>query len=180
MTSEGIEVRYKESKPREFKNKLLEAKATIDEDKAWRVDDTHSEEDYAQDDLYVVGDGSCVAVTPEGDIISVCKNANDSSVRGKHLIEMAVAKGGKKLDAFEGLFGFYTKLGFEPVSWTPFNREYAPHDWVSGRDKEEAVVFYRYTGMPSRWHSFDSFIHDVPPSEDYDKAEAKRNAELKG
>lgn len=77
--------------------------------------------------MHVTQGGSTVAVTPDGDIVGVCKKPDDN-VSGSDLLKMAVANGGKKLDAFSKLFYFYTKNGFEPVSWTPFDKEYAPTD----------------------------------------------------
>lgn len=162
------------AQPKEFADRLKAAKATIDPDKAWRVDDTHSVEDYKQDKLFSVGNGSCVAVTPDGDIISVCR-AYEDVVRGSQLLQLARANGGCKLDAFgKDLYRFYTKNGFEPTSWTRFDRDYAPHDWVAGRDNEEPVIFYRYTGNVTS-ESYESFIMRVAPSADYDTACETRN-----
>lgn len=99
----------------------------------------------------------------DGDIVSVCKNMN-STDRGSDLLKRAIENDGDRLDAFgPGLYSFYTKNGFEPVSWTPFNEEYAPHDWDSSRDAKEPVVFYRYTGKKTEM-SFNDFIRNIPKS----------------
>ena len=117
-----------------FHNAITRAKESNSLETRWRVD-IHSEEDYRNDKLFLSKGGSCVAVEPNGNIISVCKNQNDT-VMGKDLLKHAVKNGGDRLDAFgERLFAFYTKNGFEPVSWTPFNIEYAPDDWKTAKEK---------------------------------------------
>ena len=118
-----------------------------------------------------------MAVTKDGDIISVCKNPDDS-LRGKDLLKMAVANGGKKLDAYSGIFGFYTKCGFEPVSWCEFDEQYAPPDWVKGRDEPEPVIFYKYTGNKSQFEDANEFFAAVPTSEDYGAAQETRDGQV--
>ena len=76
---------------------------------------------------YTTPGGSTVAITPDGDIVALCRNENDS-LRGWQLIKFAVKNGGNKLDAYSGLWKFCSKNGFEPVSWTSFNEKYAPSD----------------------------------------------------
>lgn len=145
-------------------------------ERRWRVADDHTEADYAHDKLIETYGGSTVAVTPKGNIISVCRNMNDS-VRGKDLLKKAVEEGGNRLDAFgEGLYMFYTKQGFTPVSWTPFNREYAPHDWMPEYG-EEPVIFYKYTGEQTD-ESYNDFINRVKPHDSYDKAMDFRDEEM--
>ena len=147
--------------PTKFKKDFDVAKATIIKN-AWRVDDTYTVEDYKHKKLFELCGGSTVAVTDEGDIVSVCKNAVGGD-RGSDLLKIAVANGGDRLDAFgEDLYHFYTKNGFEPVSWTPFNEEYAPHDWVKGRDKPEPVIFYMYTGQTTST-SYSDFLSSISP-----------------
>ena len=88
-------------------------------EKAWRVT-VHSqqelEEEYPGAKLHITDGGSTVAVTKDGDIISVCGNPGDK-LRGKDLLKLAVENGGKKLDSYSGNHGFYVKCGFEAVSW---------------------------------------------------------------
>lgn len=131
-----------------FASAVASARSNCPEDKRWRVD-AHSEkeltEDYAGAKFHVTKKGSTVAVTADGDIISVCKNPGDN-LSGKDLMKIATENGGVKLDSFSGNHGFYTKCGFEPVSWTPFNEAYAPAGWRKGVDSPEPVVFYKYTG----------------------------------
>lgn len=146
--------------PKQFKVSFNTAKSSIPVN-AWRVDDTYTIEDYRSDKLFKLGGGSTVAIKPNGDIISVCKNAN-SNDRGSNLLKVAVANGGDRLDAFgDDLYTFYTKNGFEPVSWTPFNEEYAPHDWVKGRDNPEPVIFYKYTGSRTDV-TYEDFLKKTP------------------
>lgn len=163
--------------PVKFKRDFDVAKSTLPSGSEWRVDDTYTAKDYEHKKLFELPGGSCVAVTPEGDIVSVCKNLNGED-RGSDLLKVAIANGGDRLDAFgEGLYQFYTKNGFEPVSWTPFVEKHAPHDWVKGRDNPEPVIFYRYVGStPSI--SYSDFINGTKPcvgEDGYDQAMRIRN-----
>ena len=101
------------------------------------------------------------------------------SVRGKQLIEYAVKNGGNKLDAYEGLFGFYTKCGFEPVSWCKLDEQYAPPDWRKGEDQPENIVFYKYTGNKSQYTDVDDLFAKVEASEDYGEAKNARDKEAR-
>ena len=167
---------YISTNPKQFYESLLSAKQTLPPERRWRVADDHTEADYAHDKLIETYGGSTVAVTPKGNIISVCRNINDS-VRGKDLLKKAVEEGGNRLDAFgEGLYMFYTKQGFTPVSWTPFNSEYAPHDWMPEYG-EEPVIFYKYTGEQTD-ESYNDFINRVKPHDSYDKAMDFRDEEM--
>lgn len=160
-----------------FHSKMKTAKASLSEENRWRVD-IHDIEDYKNDKLFVSKGGSCVAVEPNGNIISVCKKQGDN-INGKDLIKYAIENGGDRLDAFgDGLYKFYTKQGFEPVSWTPFNEEYAPEGWNKNRDEPEPVIFYKYTGKVTK-EPYNEFISRVAPSNDYDTAMEVRNKELK-
>lgn len=160
-----------------FYSKMEKAKESLSEGSRWRVD-IHDVEDYKNDKLFVSKGGSCVAVEPNGNIISVCKKQGDN-INGKDLIKYAIENGGDRLDAFgDGLYSFYTKQGFEPVSWTPFNEEYAPEGWNKNRDKPEPVIFYKYTGKVTK-EPYNEFISRVAPSNDYDTAMEVRDKELK-
>lgn len=147
---------FKSQNREEFIASIKAAKASQDPRKAWRVDvhEKYKDDDgNLQDDLtyndcknYATPGGSTVSVKPDGDIISVCKNLDDVNTNPKDLMAFAVKNGGCKLDSFDGNWRFYRKCGFEPVSWTPFNKTYAPEGWQEGVDKEEPVVFFAYTG----------------------------------
>lgn len=177
--SKGNEVEFDKPEPKDFKDQLDKAKETQPDKDKWRVDNTsHSVEDYKKDNLFTTKGGSVVAVTPDGDIISVCKNTNDTGASGRSLMEFAVANGGKKLDTYDGNFGFYTKCGFEPVSWCEFNEEYAPSDWRKGVDKPEPIIFFKYTGKKEAI-TLEEFYAKVKKSADYDEAMNKRDKEVK-
>lgn len=173
LTETGNRDKLKKPKPKEFRDKLKQAKESNPPQTRWRVD-IHEEDDYADDKLFVSEGGSCVAIEPNGNIISVCRNQSDT-IRGKDLLRKAIENGGDRLDAFgEDLFDFYTRNGFEPVSYTKFNEEYAPEGWEKGRDKKEDIVFYRYTGEKTNL-SFEDFINKTEPSQDYEEAARLRD-----
>lgn len=174
-----------ESEGNDFKNSLINAKKTQAPEDAWRVDtDSHEGKDYIGNKIYTSKGGSTVAVTKDGDIVSVCTNKTDN-MYGYELLEVAVRAGGKKLDSFDGNFGFYMRNGFEPVSWTAFDKKYAPNGWKEGRDREEPVVFFKYTGKKYGKQSKDfwelkkeKFYKKVKMSKDYDEAMKKRDKEV--
>lgn len=149
-------------------------------EKAWRVT-VHSqqelEEEYPGAKLHITDGGSTVAVTKDGDIISVCGNPSDK-LRGKDLLKLAVENGGKKLDSYSGNHGFYVKCGFEAVSWCEFDEQYAPPGWVKSRDKPEPVIFYKYTGQSNQSRNEQDIFNSIPASADYDAAQAARNQSI--
>lgn len=170
--------KYNLPKPKEFHNSITAAKESNLDDKKWRVD-VHNEFDYSKDKLFTTDGGSCVAIEPTGNIVSLCKNMRGGE-RGiaKALLEKAVAEGGDRLDAFgEDLYITYTKNGFEPVSYTPFNEQYAPKGWKSEYGKEP-VIFYRYVDKAYAG-SFDDFINNCAPSASYDEAKQIRDRRIK-
>lgn len=177
----GKDVEWHKAKPEEIQKALEEAKASCRPEDAWRVDTTHSLDDYKKDDCYVIGKSS-LAVTEDGDIISVCRAAGDS-VSGKDLLKFAVDHGGVKLDSFSGNHEFYQKCGFEPVSWTPFADidGVRPGDWDRNRDAKEPVIFYRHTGKVGH-ESVADFIARVRACEGengYDEAKKIRDNLIK-
>ncbi|MCR5697757.1 MAG: hypothetical protein K6G73_12360 [Marinilabiliaceae bacterium] len=180
-TTEGkyglIELK-KETSSREFKKKLLDAKKDLSEDSRWRVDDTHAIADYRKDKKYVTKGGSTFAITPDGDIISVARPNTDKNISGGELLQLAVKKGGKKLDSFDGNYYFYVKNGFEPVSWVKFDERQAPNGWRKGRDSAEPVVFFKYTGHKTT-ETKEQFYKRVKASKDYNSALLKREKSLK-
>lgn len=149
-------------------------------EKAWRVT-VHTqqelEEEYPGAKLHITEGGSTVAVTKDGDIISVCGNPGDK-LRGKDLLKLAVENGGKKLDSYSGNHGFYVKCGFEAVSWCEFDEQYAPPGWVNGRDKPEPVIFYKYTGKSNQSLNEQDIFNSIPASADYDAAQSARNQSI--
>lgn len=158
-----------------FADKLIKAKSNVAEIKpqdAWRVTSYTADElkeEHPNAKLFTTPGGSTFAVDKGGDIISVCRNPNDKQYRGKDLIAMAVENGGTKLDSYSGNHDFYLKQGFEPVSWCVFDKQYAPSDWTPIRDKEEPIIFYRYTGKIGT-ESVEDFTNRIKASKDYDTA----------
>ena len=183
VKGDNISFRVQKNNPitaaREFKNTLAANKETIDADKRWRVDSTHRASDYKKDTLITTKAGSTVAVTRKGDIISVSRNPNDTA-RGADLLKIAVKNGGKKLDSFDGNHDFYAKNGFEAVSRTRFDEQYAPDGWVKGKHRKEDVVFYKYVGVGNVKNKTMSDVEkNIPYSADYDTAQAIRDNDLK-
>lgn len=152
-----------------FAGAVENARESCNEDIRWRVT-AHTEQElkneYPGAKLHVTKGGSTVAVATDGDIISVCKKAGDNT-RGKDLMKLAVENGGTKLDSFDGNHNFYTKCGFEPVSWTPFNKEYAPPGWKEGQHQPESVIFYKYTGKQCKVTK-EEFLSKTKPFEGED------------
>lgn len=151
---------FSNSTPQEFHDAVASAKASCDEKVRWRVD-VHDPSDYEGVNLHVTKGGSTVAVTEDGDIISVCHAAGDKT-RGWQLMKMAVENGGVKLDSFAGNHDFYMAQGFSPVSWTSFNTLYAPEGWTEGKHAKEPVIFYKYTGENTKPISVQEFLSNTP------------------
>lgn len=168
-----------------FKSFLMVAKESQPPEKAWRVDtDSHEGKDYVGKRTYVSDGGSTFSVTADGDIISVCKKADDVMM-GHELLEKAVKVGGCKLDSFSGNFAYYLRNGFEPVSWTAFDETYKPSGWIKERDRPEPVIFFKYTGKKISKQPKDfwelkeaEFYRKVKMSKNYDEAKAKRDEEV--
>lgn len=181
--SQGNRMEVKKAEPKEFKQALDAAKASNPKQDAWRVDNySHTEADYKNDALFITKKGSVIAVTPDGDIISVCaKRAGnrDAEDRGRSIMEYAVKNGGKKLDSYSGNHGFYVKCGFEPVSYCKFDEKYAPPGWRKGIDKPEPIIFYKYTGKTTTSGDYKEALKNIKISKDYESAQAKRDKEVK-
>lgn len=160
--------KLREVNSRAFRDSLHKAKRSQDDDKKWRVD-VHSERGYVRDrdKLYVTDGGSAIAVTPDGDIISVCKMDGDKAFASE-LLARAVVNGGVKLDSYSGNHDFYTKNGFEPVSWVRWDDRYAPNEWNESYDREP-IIFYRYVGHPVT-ETAEQFMARVNPSKRYTRA----------
>lgn len=159
-----------------FLRKFKAIRGTQAPEQKWKVDDTHTARDYNKEaKCWILGDkAGSVAVKKDGDIISVCSGGKTKGM-GAKLLEFAVAQGGNKLDSFDGNFGFYVKQGFEPISWTPFNREYAPKGWQE-KYGEQHVIFFKYVGkenVSKEWlgdseESLKLFYSKVKPFEGED------------
>jgi hypothetical protein len=112
--------------------------------------------DYAQMQLFVTKDGlSGVAVKPDGDIVSVFSTGG----AGRAIMELAVAAGGTKLDAFDTILpDFYSAHGFVAVSRLKWDDSQAPDGWdktVFGKfnNGEPDVVFMAHNPNGHAWYS---------------------------
>ena len=168
---------------KQFEGDLKDARDSRPDTDKWRVD-LHSKEELDERGCkcYVSEGGSTVAVDKSGDIISVCKKMGDTSIKGSDLLKNAVQMGGKKLDSFDGNHDFYVKCGFEPVSYTPFNEQYAPLGWSNSGCGHENVIFYQYVGVGNVKNTdLGSFLKNTKPftgENGYDDAKAERDKRL--
>lgn len=168
---------YNKVGPKRFKKAIELAKKTLSASIAWRVT-AHKAKEYKNTRNFVSKGGSTFAITSDGDIISVCKNENDT-IKGKDILKEAVKQGGIKLDSFCGNHVFYQKCGFEAVSWCDWDDEFAPPDWKEDYPREN-IIFYRYTGkVPDKIESPESFFKRVKKSKDYDAAKDVRESLLR-
>ena len=164
-----MRIGLKKTTPDKFLTAINIAKNNQDKGKAWRV---QPHDEYSgKDKLFITKGGSTIAVTEDGDIISVCKNKGDKTFASE-LLQIAVNQGGVKLDSYIGNHDFYTKNGFEPVSWCEWDDEYKPPDWNENRDKREPIIFYRYVGHPVT-ETAQQFMSRVPPSRGIDPKTGK-------
>lgn len=113
--------------------------------------DQHGVTEYDGMKTFTNADGSVgVAVTGDGDIVSVFKNTARSRDRGAvtSLLFKALENGGKKLDNFNSpaLSGFYLQHGFVPVARIKFNDDYAPDGWNFERDGRPDILFWVHNG----------------------------------
>lgn len=110
----------------------------------------YEKDEYDAKKLFISDGGEAgMAVTHEGDIVSVFNNPNIGTKKGVagHMLEIALQNGGNKLDCFDGfLTKLYSKYGFEPVARMKFSREYAPEGWNFERDGEPDVLFFAHNG----------------------------------
>lgn len=171
----------------QFNKSITDAKASRPVVDRWRVD-VHTAQEYKEEGCkcWKSPGGSTIAVTNKGDIISVCKHSNDKTMSGSDILQRAVKMGGTKLDSFAGNHVFYTKNGFEPVSWTRFNEKYAPEGWKESGCGKEPVIFYRYVGKGNvKYYGQEGlreFIAKVKAHEGedgYDNAYAERDKAIK-
>ena len=166
------ERRIRRSTAKHMKKSFDKAKASISEERRWRVS-THTVKELKSMKCYASNGGSVYALDGT-DIVSVCKKEGDS-VRGKDLIKDAVRRGGNKLDSYEGNHNFYVKCGFTPVSWCKFDEAYAPSDWKKGEYPPEDIIFYKYTGNTETYKNLREFKNSVPCANDYMEAYKRRD-----
>lgn len=174
-----VREQFPNASPVGFGRALAQARSGLPESMRWRVS-KYSPEELLESGakLWVSPGGSTVAVKPSGDIVSVCRSATDD-VRGSELLSRAVKAGGDRLDSFSGNHKFYTKNGFEPVSWCEFDPEFAPDGWKP-EFGQEPIIFYRHTGVPSVAETAEEFCLRVSSAGDYSAAESLRNRAIDG
>lgn len=147
----------------------------------------HTVEEYG-DMLLLTGDNGNVgvAVTPDGDIVSVFKNP-ESSAKGavSSILLTAIENGGIKLDNFDGwLSDMYANHGFIPVSRCAFNREFAPSDWDYAEFKEPDIIFWMHNGesaetVASKIGNYPEYdFSKIPLFPDYDSAMQYRDEQI--
>ena len=105
---------------------------------------------------FLNGDGTAgVAVENDGNIVGVFKHpSNPTSRSAADLLLNALANGGNHLDCYvlqpevsdSNLGRIYSQLGFEPVAYLRFNREYAAPDWDYASFGEPDVVMWVHNG----------------------------------
>nr|DAV17451.1 MAG TPA: hypothetical protein [Caudoviricetes sp.] len=169
----------------EFKQALLDAKDHYRLDAKWRVSSDYTPQDYESDgfELYRSGD-SVYALEREGngkDIVSVCA-VKESGASGSQLLQDAVKNGGDRLDAFSGIYDFYVKNGFHPVSWISFDEQFAPDEWKKAKEEgikvqKEPIIFYMYVGKPYE-KSLNDFLISTKESKSYDEGKERRDQEI--
>lgn len=147
----------------------------------------HTVEEYG-DMLLLTGDNGNVgvAVTLDGDIVSVFKNP-ESSAKGavSSILLTAIENGGIKLDNFDGwLSDMYANHGFIPVSRCAFNREFAPSDWDYAEFKEPDIIFWMHNGesaetVASKIGNYPEYdFSKIPLFPDYDSAMQYRDEQI--
>ncbi len=96
-----------------------------------------------------------VAVERDGNIVGVFKNpSNRTRKAAQDLLLNAIANGGNHLDCYvlqpevsqSNLGDIYAQLGFEPVAYLRFNREYADPNWDYDSFGEPDVVMWVHNG----------------------------------
>ena len=144
---------------------------------------------------FMRGDGLAgVAVEADGNIVGVFKNPALRVRRAVNdLLLTAIAQGGTHLDCYvtggkHDLASKYTQMGFVPVAWLAFNREYAPDGWNYEAWGEPDVVMWVHSGetalevaQRSGTYPFFSteYIHSLPQFDDYDAAKELQAQKVK-
>lgn len=105
---------------------------------------------------FLNADGTAgVAVESDGNIVGVFKNpSNRTRKAAQDLLLNAIAEGGDHLDCYvlqpevsqSNLGDIYAQLGFEPVAYLRFNREYADPSWDYDSFGEPDVVMWVHNG----------------------------------
>lgn len=144
----------------------------------------HDVSEYGDMKMFLGDDnGVGVAVTKDGDIVSVFKNPNISKSRKavSSILLTAIDNGGVKLDNYNGeLSRMYLAHGFIPVARTAFVDEYAPSDWNYERDGRPDIIFWMHNGNDVETVARNIGTQEMPdlkalPLMEYDEAAAYRD-----
>ncbi len=144
----------------------------------------HDVSEYGDIKMFLDDDnGVGVAVTKDGDIVSVFKNPNISKSRKavSSILLTAIDNGGVKLDNYNGgLSQMYLNHGFIPVARTAFVDEYAPSDWNYERDGRPDIIFWMHNGNDVETVARNIGTQEMPdlkalPLMEYDEAAAYRD-----
>ncbi|MDR3280306.1 MAG: hypothetical protein LBT23_07325 [Synergistaceae bacterium] len=94
--------------------------------------------------LYLTADGVGFALKPDGDIIGVFNNSQRPGA-GVDAMVLAIAEGGKKLDAIDSwLTNYYKRFGFVEKERMKWDDELAPDGWEYSTGGRPDVVFFEY------------------------------------
>ncbi len=76
-------------------------------------------------------------------------------------------------------------MGFEPVTYTKFDKEYVDNAWDKRINNEEDVIFFKYTGNKANYKNRESYDSEmigwkmgVNPARDYDTAKEVRDMRM--
>lgn len=108
----------------------------------------HSIEDYQDMKLFITTDRQAgIAITKDNNIVSIFNGGEKRGVL-KTLLPLAIENGGRKLDNYNSdkLSAMYEMYGFNPVSKTYFQSQFAPDDWNYGRDGMPDIIFWIHNG----------------------------------
>lgn len=138
-----------------------------------------------------------VAVEQDGNIVGVFKNpSNQTRKAAWDLLLNAIAAGGDHLDCYvlqpevspQNLGRIYSQLGFEPVAYLRFNREYADPNWDYDSFGEPDVVMWVHNGDPVgtvvehigdyRYYTPGEIRETCKEFTDYDEAKAYQKEQL--
>ena len=145
----------------------------------------HDVSEYGDMKMFLGDDnGVGVAVTKDGDIVSVFKNPNISKSRKavSSILLTAIDNGGVKLDNYNGgLSQMYLNHGFIPVARTAFVDEYAPSDWNYERDGRPDIIFWVHNGDNADLTARNIGTQEMPdltalPLMEYDEAAKYRDS----
>lgn len=138
-----------------------------------------------------------VAVERDGNIVGVFKNpSNRTRKAAQDLLLNAIANGGDHLDCYvlqpevsqSNLGDIYAQLGFEPVAYLRFNREYADPSWDYDSFGEPDVVMWIHNGdsvetVAERVGTYPDYLpaqirETCKEFTDYDEAKAYQKEQL--